>query len=239
MTAEPLTSALGVVVIEDDVLYRASLSMLLSHAPGFRLHAAYASAEEALEALAWPEAAAGWDLALMDIDLPGISGVEATRRLKTRRPDGLVVVLTVFEEPGVILEAICAGADGYLLKRTAPEELLEQLRAVAGGGAPLTSGVARTVLQLVREPRESRDPRGAATGPGATAGRGAAEAVRLTERERDVLRALVDGLAYKQVADRLGISIDTVRTHIRGIYGKLQVHSVAEAVVRAIREGLA
>lgn len=219
------TSPVPVVVIEDDARYRESLRTLFTHAPGFRLIASFGSAVEALAALdATLAPLATPPLVLMDIDLPGMSGIEATRRLKQRRVDARVVALTVFDQPHVILEAICAGADGYLLKKTPPEELLEQLAAVHAGGAPLTASVARTVLGLVRSPDGE---------PGA----GAVD-VGLTTRERDVLRGLVQGLAYKQVADRLGISIDTVRTHIRAIYKKLQVHSVAEAVGRAIRERL-
>jgi DNA-binding NarL/FixJ family response regulator len=218
-----------VVVIEDDARYRASLVTLLGLSPDFECAAVHGSAVEALqsfERLGEREPLATCDLVLMDLGLPGMSGSEATRRLKRLRPALRVVVCTVFEDADRILEAICAGADGYLLKRTTPSELLDHLRAVFDGGAPLTSAVAATVLRLLRDPVSGATP----ADPGEPA---------LTERERDVLRALVRGLAYKQVADELGLSIDTVRTHIRGIYRKLQVHSVAEAVSRAIREGLA
>lgn len=216
-------------VIEDDARYRAGLVALLRHAPDFECAAVYGSAVEALEVLERDgEAAplAACELVLMDLGLPGMAGSEATRRLKRVRPAVRVVVCTVFEDPDRILEAICAGADGYLLKRTEPAEMLDQLRVVFAGGAPLTSAVASTVLRLMRDP----GARGPEPGEGEPS---------LTTRERDVLRALVRGLAYKQVADELGLSIDTVRTHIRGLYRKLQVHSVAEAVSRAIREGLA
>jgi DNA-binding NarL/FixJ family response regulator len=222
---------MNVVVIEDDPRYRQGLAALFAHADGFRLVASFGSATEALRHLGEGNARGrnpAWELALMDLELPALNGIEATRLLKRMLPGLLVVVVTVFEEPATILEAICAGADGYLLKKTPPQELLAQLRVVADGGAPLTSGVARTVLQLVREPRP-------ASGPAAAESAGE---LLLTDRERDVLRGLVQGLAYKQVADQLGISLDTVRTHIRGMYRKLQVHSVAEAVSRAVRERL-
>ncbi|MFN8547184.1 MAG: response regulator transcription factor [Candidatus Eisenbacteria bacterium] len=214
-----------VVVVEDDPRYRESLGTLLEHAADFTLTASFSSAVEALPRFQqglWPKE--GPKLVLMDIDLPGIRGTEATRLLKRDWPDLLIVMLTVFEEPRDILDAICAGADGYLLKRTPPRELLDQLLVVVDGGAPLTSGVARTVLDLLRGPRGLSAP---------------ATDIDLTDRERDVLRCLVEGLAYKQTAAALGVSIDTVRTHIRGLYKKLQVHSVAEAVSRALREGLA
>ena len=136
--------------------------------------------------------------------------------------------MTMFEEPATILEAISAGADGYLLKRTKSRELLDQLRSIASGGAPLTSGVAKTILDLLRSSGRNRlDP--AASPPGG---------LNLTEREHEVLRCLVNGCSYQETADELGITIHTVRFHIKGIYGKLQVHSVAEAVRRAVRERL-
>ena len=219
---------MNVVVVEDDARYRESLAALFGHTPGFRLVERFGAATDALRRLGDGARPPAWDLVLMDVDLPGMSGIEATRLLKRLLPDALVVVLTVFEEPNVILEAICAGADGYLLKKTPPVELVSQLRVVAAGGAPLTAGVARTVLQLVRDPA-SAAPDPPANGDGA---------LRLTGRERDVLRGLTRGLAYKQVADTLGLSLDTVRTHVRNVYRKLQVHSVAEAVSRAIRQRL-
>lgn len=224
---------LNVVVVEDDARYRESLVVLLSLDPDLRLIETFGSATTALarlDAVTPPAALPAWDLILMDLDLPGMNGIEATRRIKPRLPAALVVVLTVFEEPARILEAICAGADGYLLKRTPPRELLEQLRVVVDGGAPLTAGVARTVLDLIRDraaPPGQPDPMFPLPG-----------GPPLSQREREVLRGLVAGLAYKQVADQLGLSIDTVRTHVRGLYRKLQVHSVAEAVVRALRERL-
>jgi DNA-binding NarL/FixJ family response regulator len=217
---ETPTATLRIAIVEDDPRYRASLETLFKHAPGVKLAASFDRAETMLAA-ASAKQPPGWDLVLMDVNLPGAGGIEATRELKRRLPGVLVVTLTVFEEPRVILEAICAGADGYLLKRTPPAQLLEQVQLVSAGGAPLTPGVARTVLDLVREPQASLP-----------------NDLGLSERERDVLRGLVQGLAYKQVADKLGISLDTVRTHVRGMYRKLQVHSVAEAVSRALRERL-
>lgn len=220
-----------VAAVEDDARYRASLDALFRHAPDFTLvgsFAAPAAAIEHLENHGDTPAASPWDLVLMDLQMPGMSGVECTRRIKARLPDARIVVLTVFEERDTILEAICAGADGYLLKRTSPDELIHQLRIVIAGGSPLSAGVARTVLDLVRHVNRDRSiPRGSG-----------AQSVDLTPRETEVLRCLVHGLSYKAVAAELDISIDTVRSHIRAVYGKLQVHSVAEAVSRALREGL-
>ncbi len=220
---------LRVAVIEDDPRYRRSLEALFHDAPGFSLAASFTSAEAALDEAHQAGRTGGqvpWDVVLMDLQLPGLGGIEATRRLKTHRPTLLIVVLTVFEDPATILAAICGGADGYILKKAPAGEILAQLRSTAGGGAALTAAVARTVLELLR--RESRPGRAA----------GSPTRLDLTDRERQVLQCLVRGHSYKQAAEELGVSIDTVRTHIRGVYQKLQVHSVAEAVGRAIRERL-
>lgn len=152
--------------------------------------------------------------------------MECTRRIKELIPEVRIVVLTVFEDRAAVLDAISAGADGYLLKHTPGDQLLEQLHAVVAGGSPLSAGVARTVLDLVRH---------LDTG---TRSRDAAARLDLSERELEVLRCLVRGLAYKQVASQLGISIHTVRNHIRSIYDKLQVRNVAGAVSRAVRDGI-
>lgn len=225
-----LPVTIRIVAVEDDGRYRASLDMLFAHAPGFRLVESFASGEAVLRRVAEWRArreAPPWDLVLMDLQLPGIDGVACTQALKAEFPELAVVVVTVFEDAHAILQAICAGADGYLTKRTAPDEVLDELRTVMAGGAPLSAGVARTVLTLLREqtPAEPSGPAPAAR-------------FALTAREQAVLRCLVQGMAYKQAADDLGVSLDTVRSHVRHVYGKLQVHSVAQAVSRAIREGL-
>jgi DNA-binding NarL/FixJ family response regulator len=206
-----------VTVIEDDPRFRESLAALMELSPGFEAAGAFPDAESALGA-----ASPSWQLVLMDIELPGMDGIDATRELKRRFPALRIVVLTMFEDPATILRAICAGADGYLTKGTPPGELLHQLASIMDGGAPLSAGVARTLLGIVRD-RDDHTPfhtRRVDAG--------------LTPREREVLDCLVDGLPYKQVASRLGISLDTVRTHVRSIYSKLQVHSVVEAVTLAL-----
>lgn len=218
-----------VVAVEDDARYRASLEMLLRYAEDFELIRTFESAAAALaelDAILDRGEDPGWDLVLMDLDLPRLSGSECTRRIKERLPHVTVVVLTVFEDRSAVLEAICAGADGYLLKRTPADDLLSQLRAVMAGGSPLSAAIARTVLDLVRHLN------------GGDRARPAAGQLDLSPRELDVLRCLVQGMSYKHVAAELNISIHTVRNHIRNIYGKLRVHSVAAAVSRALREGL-
>jgi DNA-binding NarL/FixJ family response regulator len=218
-----------VVAVEDDARYRASLEVLFRHAAGFDLVGSYATPSSALEALAMSRRTGSppWSLVLMDLDLPGMSGVECTARIKAELGDVRVVVLTVFEDRNSIIEAICAGADGYLLKRTKGDDLLAQLRVVMTGGSPLSAGVARTMLDVVRRVNEMTHPSAADRAH-----------VDLTARERDVLHCLVQGKSYKAAAAALDIRIDTVRSHIRSVYRKLQVNSVAEAVGRALRERL-
>jgi DNA-binding NarL/FixJ family response regulator len=219
-----------VVSVEDDARYRASLVALLRGAPGFALAASFDSADAALdhlELIRRRSEVPAWNLVLMDLGLPGLGGVEATRRIKQQLPDVVVIALTVFETPATVLEAICAGADGYLLKRTPPDQLLEQLRLVMDGVAPLSAGIARTILDLLRRQEGTARIRQASDAR-----------LDLTGREQEVLRFLVQGRSYKQTAHQLGISIDTVRTHVKSIYGKLQVHSVAAAVSRALQDGL-
>ncbi len=228
LSAKPRT--LNVVLVEDDPRYRASLETLFAHSPGFELVASFASASAACTQaarVAGDARAPRWDVVLMDIDLgEALSGIEAVRKIKVLLPDVHAIMVTVFEEPTTILQAICAGADGYLLKKSSAREILQQARLVDSGGAALTAGVARTMLELVRRlsPTEMRAPR--------------PDRLDLTDRERDVLRCLVDGMAYKEAADALAVSVDTVRSHIRALYKKLQVHGAAEAVAKALRDAL-
>lgn len=213
-----------VAVVEDSAPFRQSLELVLRHTPGFELAGAFGSVPALERAMDDPRArAAAWSVVLMDLDLPGVHGIEGIRRVKQRLPRLPVVVCTVFEEPATIVDAIGAGADGYLLKGAALPALLDQLATVVAGGASLSSSVARTLLDVVR-----RDA-GAAAAPAR---------LDLTDRERDVLRGLVQGGSYKQIADQLGITENTARGYIKAMYRKLQVQNVAEAVSRAIRERL-
>jgi len=221
-------------LVEDSPLYRRSLDAVLSLEIGFRMTSSFPSPVPLLEAAR--EAREGghpcpWDLVLMDIEMPSMTGIDATRKLKEIFADVCVVMLTVFEQPSSILEAICAGADGYLLKKTPPATLIAQLHDIVAGGSPMTPEVARTVMVLLRDARVS--PAGAAA-----SGTASGSEIQLSERELEVLRGLANGLGYKQVADRMHLSVDTVRTYVRRLYRKLQVHNIGEAVQRAVRSGL-
>jgi two-component system, NarL family, nitrate/nitrite response regulator NarL len=219
----PARRAVGVAIVEDDDAYRTGLGLLVQHTPGYVLAAEFGDAADAVAA-AEAGAAAAWDLVLMDLEMPRMDGIAGVARLRALRSELSIVVLTVFEEPSTVVRAICAGADGYLLKRTANDDILAQMSQVLTGGSPLSAAVARTVLAALR----AAAPRTAAAAP----------VPLLSRREHSVLCGLVDGRSYKQVAADLGIGIDTVRTYVRSLYRKLRVHSVSEAVTRALREGL-
>jgi DNA-binding NarL/FixJ family response regulator len=197
-----------VATVEDDSRLREVIAALMHDQDDFELVGAFPNAEAALEAL--PSLAPM--AVLMDINLPGLSGIEATRRLKAVLPHTQIVMLTAFESPGEIFEALRAGATGYLLKRATSAEIVAAIKDVCNGGSPMSSSIARHVVQhFVPKPA-------------------APEVQTLTEREREVLDALSEGRQYGDIGTWLGISINTVRKHIRNIYEKLQVSSRADAV---------
>jgi DNA-binding NarL/FixJ family response regulator len=221
--------ALRVAAVEDDPRFRASLSALLQTLSGIRLIAVYPAAEPLLSAAERAHRRgddAPWDIVLMDLGLPGKSGNEATQLLKSWFPNLHVVALTVFEDPQTVLEAICSGIDGYILKEAGPDQILEQLQLVARNGATISPRLAGTVLKLIRISggREQR-----AKVP---------QKLGLTDRQIDVLRALADGRSYRETGEALGLSVDTVRSHIRHTYAALQVRSAAQAVSQALSRGL-
>jgi len=212
-----------VAIVDDDAPYRGAIAELLALEDRFALTGSYAEARDLL-ASASASPAAPWDLVLMDIEMPGMDGISAAAAIKARHPDLLVVMLTAFEDPDRIVRAILAGADGYIVKRSDARMVIDEIRAVAAGGSPLTPSVARSLLAAIK------------AGTPLPAGPEAMARYGLSEREADVLRALVSGKGYKEIAYDLHISVDTVRSHIRKVYRKLQVHSAPEAVARAIRE---
>ena len=203
-----------VSIVEDSDKLRETFVRVLNRADGFRCVSQYANAEDALKDL--PQVKP--DVTLMDINLPGMNGVECVRQLKKIAPEIQVMMLTVYEDTENIFDALAAGANGYMLKRTAGRELLEAIREVQRGGSPMTTHIARKVVQSFQ--------RSAAA---------AAETESLSEREQQVLDLLSRGLIYKEIADKLGISYETVHTYIRRIYEKLQVRTRTEAVAKFLR----
>lgn len=201
-------------IVEDNEALRTELQLLIEGTEGFEFVAAHPNAEAALASAADDRS----DVMLMDVQLPGINGIEAVRRLKEVAPNTLVVMLTVFEHNDWIFDALRAGASGYVLKRSSPVEIVEAIRQVHEGGAPMSSTVARKVVQFFSQRPAPDDVFG-----------------QLTQREREVLVKLSEGFSYEEIGSALTISINTVRKHIRGIYEKLEVNSGTEAVARYLR----
>ena len=208
---------LNVVLIEDQREVREGLAVLINGSPGFCCLASFRSMEDALRALENQLP----DVVLTDIGLPGMSGIEGIRILKERYPNMPVVALTVYDDDEDVFDALCAGACGYLLKNVPPARLLESLKEVAAGGAPMSPEIARRVVNLFRE---FKAPERASH--------------NLTQQEAELLRLMVEGHSYKTAAASLGISVSTVSFHLQNIYNKLQVHSKSEAVAKALRNRL-
>ncbi len=206
----PITISL----VEDNHQLRGTLARLLDGAEDFRCISQYASAEDALAGLPKDKP----DVVLMDINLPGMNGVECVRRLKQIAPEIAAVMLTAYEDTENIFNALAAGATGYLLKRAPRAELLDAIREVRRGGSPMTTHIARKVVQSFQ-----RESLAAPTGEA------------LSAREQEVLDHLSQGFLYKEIADKMGISYETVHTYIRRIYEKLQVRTRTEAVAKFLR----
>jgi DNA-binding NarL/FixJ family response regulator len=214
-TGTPAPLLVGLV--EDDDLVREGLRVLIDGSPGFHCVGAWPSVEDALAALP----ADVPDVLLMDIQLPGLSGAEGVRLVRERHPAVEVLMLTVLAERARIFESICNGACGYLLKNTSPARLLEALREAKDGGSPMSPEIARKVVELFRKtpppPVENSD---------------------LTAQETKLLGLLSEGHGYQAAADRMVVSVNTVRNYVRSVYEKLHVHSSSEAVSKALRLGL-
>ena len=200
--------SISVGIVEDDDTLRPAFAQLVEGAGDMTCAGAFPNAEDALGAL--PSLAP--DVVLMDINLPGMNGIECTRRLKERAPAIRIVMLTTFEDTERVFDSLKAGAAGYVLKRASSEEIVRAVRDVCDGGAPMSGAIARLVIQFFRQ------------------NKAAPEIELLTERERTVLVALSEGQQYKEIAETLAISINTVRKHIRCVYEKLQVNTRADAV---------
>lgn len=203
--------SIAVSIIEDDAPAREILANWVRRADGFRFVSEHGTAESALEALP----ALKPEVVLMDINLPGINGIECVRRLKPRLPDTQFVMLTVYEDADHIFNALSAGATGYLLKQTPRGELLAALKQVHSGGSPMTSNIARKIVQSFQQ--QQPPPM---------------QEAELSPREREVLELLARGYLYKEIADSLSISLPTVNTYIRRIYEKLHVRSRSQAVAK-------
>jgi DNA-binding NarL/FixJ family response regulator len=205
---------ISVSIVDDEKKLCKSIATFLNGSAGFRCASIYGSAEAALQHLQADKP----DVVLMDINMPGMDGIECVRQLKALAPQVQVLMLTVYEDTERIFKALAAGATGYLLKRLEPEELLQAIRDVHAGGSPMSNSIARKVVASFQAAHLAGEKQNS-----------------LSQREQAVLDCLAEGLAYKQIADQLGISINTIRTHLRHIYEKLHVQSRTEAVAKYLR----
>jgi DNA-binding NarL/FixJ family response regulator len=205
-----------VAIVEDDARVRASLAEIIDNAPGYRCVCGCATAETAFDKIP----AAVPDVVLMDIHLPNVSGIECAIRLKQDLPNAQILMLTVYENSELIFKALQGGASGYLLKRTPPVELLNAIAEVMRGGAPMTSEVARRVVECFRAPCQPSQP-----GP------------ELSRREHEILDLLVRGYINKEIGEHLSIGVETVRTHLKHVYEKLHVRSRTAAVAKYLGAG--
>ncbi|RZM30370.1 MAG: response regulator transcription factor [Pedobacter sp.] len=207
-----------IILYEDNTQLREVLSILLGGNPGYQLLGAYGNCVNILAEVT----AAQPDLILMDIDMPHVNGLEGLKILRANNIDCKVLMLTVFDDNKNIFEAIRSGANGYILKKTPPFQLIQYIEDVLNGGAPMTSSIATQVLGMLAEGKKAEST----------------EEFNLSSRERDVLNLLVEGYSYKLVAYELFISIHTVRSHIKKIYEKLSVNSKSEAVAKTLKSKL-
>ncbi|MGA2244166.1 MAG: response regulator transcription factor [Verrucomicrobiota bacterium] len=205
---------ISVSIVDDEKSLCESIATFLDGSTGFRCVSIYGSAEAALKRLPQDRP----DVVLMDINMAGMNGIECVSRLKALAPQIQILMLTVYDDSDQIFKALAAGATGYLLKRNDPEELLQAIRDVQAGGSPMSNSIARKVVASFQK-----------------AGQAGEKQALLSAREQGVLDCLAQGLAYKQIGDQLGISINTIRTHLRHIYEKLHVQSRTEAVAKYLR----
>lgn len=201
------------LIFEDNARLRQSLEMLLNDETNFHVAASYPDCDKADKQVEKYNA----DLVVMDIDMPGIGGVEGVKKIKNVNPDVKIVMHTMFDDDNRIFDSICAGADGYMLKNTPPLQLVSALQDVMKGGAPMSPFVAKKVFQHFRQSKIS------------------SEQFNLTAREKEILELLVKGNSYKMIADKSGVTIDTVKKHLQNIYHKLHVNCGTEAVAKALQ----
>ena len=206
---------ISISIVEDNDKLRGTLAKVIGRAEGFRFATDYANAEDAIADL--PKVRP--DVVLMDINLPGMNGVECVRKLKTLLPQTQVMMLTVYEDTENIFKALAAGANGYMLKRTPTKDLIEAIREMQRGGSPMTTHIARLVVQSFQKTKVPSS----------------GDLAELSEREQQVLDLLAQGLIYKEIAEKLSIGYETVHTYIRRIYEKLQVRTRTEAVAKFLK----
>ena len=208
---------INVAIVEDNDTIREGLSALVNGTTGYKSVGAYRDCESFLVKLETLNV----NVVLMDIALPGMNGIEGVKEAKKLKPDIDILMLTIYEDSEKVFDALCAGACGYLVKKTPPSKLLDAIKDVYEGGSPMSSQIARQVITAFKESKDVKDE---------------SPDYKLSSREKEVITLLASGNNYQQIADQLFISVDTVRHHIKNIYKKLHVHTQSEAVAKAIRK---
>jgi len=214
--------SITVAIVDDEPVVRMGLEGLLKRSPGFSCCGVYADAETAMTGLPTTPP----NVLLMDIQLPGLDGISAIRTLRGRLPDTEIIMLTALEDHDRIFASFAAGAAGYLLKHTAPNKILEAIKEVNGGGSPMSAPIARRLVKFFGNDKGVPPAPHTPVVPAVEVNAG------LTTREREVLDLMAEGLLYKEAADRLGLSVDTIRAHLRNIYKKLRVRNRTEAILK-------
>ena len=204
-----------VVIFEDNRSLREGLVAMIGGTPGYECSGAFPNCNNLLKNIGFTKP----DVVLMDIEIPGMNGIEAVYLIKEDYPEIKILMETIFDDDEKIFNSICAGAEGYILKHTSPAEILEAIKEIYEGGSPMTPSIANRVLKMVKEKPNFSNK----------------ESFDLSAREKEILFCLVKGMSYKMVADTCFISIETVNVHIKNIYRKLRVHSKSEAVAKAIK----
>jgi DNA-binding NarL/FixJ family response regulator len=208
---------INVAIVEDNDTIREGLTALINGTTGYQSVGSFRDCESFLEKLQSLDV----NVVLMDIALPGMNGIEGVKEAILLNPDIDVLMLTIYEDSEKVFDALCAGACGYLVKKTPPSKLLEAIKEVHEGGSPMSSQIARQVITAFKESKDTKNEK---------------QEFELSSREKEVINLLANGNNYQQIADQLFISVDTVRHHIKNIYRKLQVHTQSEAVAKAIRK---
>ncbi|MCD9016184.1 response regulator transcription factor [Parachryseolinea silvisoli] len=206
---------ISVSIVEDDEQIRKGVQTFLNRQPGFSSEYTYGSIEELLKGI---QQGSIPNVIIMDLGLPGMSGIEGIKLVKEKNPDIDIIVFSVYNDPKRIFDSLCAGATGYLLKNTPLEEIKEGIELLAHGGSPMSPQIARKVIEHFGQPEKKKEV-----------------ASPLSAKEKEIVVGLVDGLSYKLIADRMDISIETVRFHIKNIYRKLHVHGKAEVISKSLR----
>jgi len=208
---------INVAIVEDNDTIREGLAALINGTTGYKCVGSYRDCESFLGKLASSDV----NVVLMDIALPGMNGIEGVKQAKVIKPETDILMLTIYEDSEKVFDALCAGACGYLVKKTPPSKLLEAIKEVFEGGSPMSSQIARQVILAFKESKDIPDDK---------------QEFELSSREKEVINLLAGGNNYQQIAGQLYISVDTVRHHIKNIYKKLHVHTQSEAVAKAIRK---